>query len=222
MQGATILFSEMTPPPGQEAAFHGWYDEEHIPIRMAVPGFLSARRYAGDQGFLAVYEMYEPAILQSEAYSVVKTKPSELTRTMLGSVTGFTRYIGQEMAVRRRADGEPLAALDAPVLYVVRFTVPADRCAAFDDWYEQDHVPALMGCPDWLMVRRFRIIDGEPGTHNRMALHYLADQSALSSPAREAARATPWRARLAGEPWFAANYHVFDAIRPRQNGTLPS
>ena len=64
MQGASVLFSEMTPPPGQEQRFHNWYDEEHIPLRMDVPGFASAQRYRdlseNAKGFLAVYEMTDP------------------------------------------------------------------------------------------------------------------------------------------------------------------
>ncbi len=64
MQGASVLFSEMTPPPGQEQRFHNWYDEEHIPLRMDVPGFVSAQRYRdlseNAKGYLAVYEMTHP------------------------------------------------------------------------------------------------------------------------------------------------------------------
>ncbi|MFT8243696.1 hypothetical protein [Roseomonas sp. BN140053] len=221
MQGSTILFSEMTPPPSREDVFHRWYDEEHIPLRVAVPGFRSAQRYAATEapGFLAVYEMDTPAVLRSPEYGAVKGQPSALTRDMLGSVSGFTRYIGEEIAVRRRADGPeggPAAALDAPLLYAVWFTVPAERCDDFDAWYEQDHVPLLMSSPDWWMVRRFRIIDGEPGRFNRMALHYLGDEAAMRSPARDAARATPWRARLAAEPWFQGEYSLFRRHGARQ------
>lgn len=223
MQGTTILFSEMTPPAGREEEFHAWYDEEHVPLRVGVPGFVSARRYRdtgeGAKGFLAVYEMDAPDVLKSSAYGEVKGKPSALTKDMLANVSGFTRYIGQEMAVRRRAEGDAPAALDAPLLYAVWFQVPEDRCADFDAWYEQDHVPLLMESPDWLMVRRFRITDGEPLPYNRLALHYLADRAALSSPAREKARATPWRGRLAAEPWFKGTYSVFEALRPRQKPT---
>jgi hypothetical protein len=224
MHGSTILFSEMTPPDQQEAAFHAWYDNEHIPLRMAVPGFLSARRYRAtpEGGFLAVYEMTEPGVLKGEAYAEVKGRPSPVTKQMLGSVSGFTRYIGRELAVRRQTHGDPAAALDAPILYAVWFTVPEDHADAFDAWYEQDHIPQLMACPEWLMVRRFRISDGEPQGFNRLALHYLADRGALESPARAAARATPWRAKLAAEPWFVGSYSVFEAWRPRQIGRLPA
>lgn len=218
MQGTTILFSEMTPPEGQDAAFHSWYDEEHIPLRMNVPGFVSARRYGiDDTSFLAVYEMNAPTVLASDAYGVVKNQPSDLTRSMLGSVTGFTRYICDEISVRRGAVTAP-EALDAPILYAVWFTVPDEACDRFDAWYEQDHIPLLMDCPDWLMVRRFKVRDGEPGNFNRLALHYLADTSALDSPARAAARASDWRAKIAAEDWFKGTYSVFQAVRDRQPG----
>jgi hypothetical protein len=65
---------------------------------MEVPGFVSAQRYRdlADEalGFLAIYEMTDPAVLASPAYQTVKTKPSETTREMLNTVSGFTRYIG--------------------------------------------------------------------------------------------------------------------------------
>jgi len=223
MQGTGILFSEMTPPPGREEAFHAWYDEEHIPLRMAVPGFLSGQRYRdtteGAGGYLAVYEMTDLSALRSPAYGEVKNRPSDLTRDMLANVTGFTRYLGTETSVRRRADAGG-AALAAPLLYAVWFDVPEDRTADFDAWYEQDHVPLLMECPEWLMVRRFAVTDADPVPYNRLALHYLADRSALASPAREKARATPWRARLAAEPWFRGTYKVFERHGPRMPGRV--
>lgn len=223
MQGTGILFSEMTPPPGREDAFHRWYDEEHIPLRMRVPGFLSGQRYSdteeGARGFLAVYEMTDLSALRTPDYGAVKNQPSDLTREMLRSVSGFTRYLGTEISVRRRADAGG-TALEAPLLYAVWFDVPADRAADFDAWYDQDHVPLLMECPEWRMVRRFAVTDGEPGRYSRLALHYLGDRSALSSQAREKARATPWRARLAAEPWFKGIYKVFKRHGPRQAGRV--
>ncbi|WP_158808028.1 DUF4286 family protein [Beijerinckia sp. L45] len=224
MQGTSILFSEMTPPVGQESRFHDWYNEEHIPLRMDVPGFLSAQRYrdlADDaRGYLAVYEMTDPAVMASSAYQVVKTQPSDTTREMLSTVSGFTRYIGAEMGTRRQPGLSGAQALDAAVLYAVWFEVPESALPDFDAWYDLDHVPLLLGCKDWLMVRRFHILDGEPTKANRLALHYLADRSALEAPERAAARATPWRKRLAALPWFAGTYSVFEKHGPRQIGRL--
>lgn len=222
MRGEAILFSEMTPGANFASEFHDWYDHEHIPIRMNAPGFSSAQRYRADAGggFLAVYELSSPEALQTPAYQEIKGKPSERTRWMLDNVTGFTRYTCRSIAVAENADG-PTAALGAPVLYAVAFTVPEQDAAEFDAWNEQDHVPLLMQCPDWLQVRRFEVLNGEPEGFTRLTLHYLRDKSALQSKEREAARATEWRKRLAERPWFRGDYKVYHSFRPRQTGCDP-
>src|SRR5271154_5369789 len=105
----------MTPPADQEAEFNSWYDEEHIPLRMAVPGFLGAQRYVREgRNYLAVYDMDSPMILDTPAYKAVKDKPSELTKRMLGAVSGFSRYIGTSIGTQQRRP--PLAAIAAPFL----------------------------------------------------------------------------------------------------------
>ena len=217
--GETILFSEMTPPPDQEAAFNAWYDHEHIPVRMAAPGFRSAQRYRDGESlnYLAVYEMADPGALATPEYDRIKNQPSDTTRAMLGAVSGFTRYIGRSIGTHIGTHGAPGdELLSAPVLYAVFFEVPPARVAEFDSWYAEDHVPLLLDDPRWIGARRFDILDGAPHRHNRLALHYLADRLVLDSEARAKARATPWRARLAQEPWFAGRYLVFDSIGARQ------
>jgi len=217
MKGAAILFSEMIPDPSFEDDFHDWYDTEHIPIRMQAPGFVSAQRYRAHSGpeYLAVYEMDDLSALDSPAYRIIKSEPSERTRWMLKNVRGFTRYLGTETHCRLREVVDE-TALNAPVLYPVWFNVPVDRAKDFDDWYEQDHIPILLKCPDWRMVRRFSITDGEPETWTHLALHYLNNVEALESPERAEARRSPWRARLASETWFQGKYSLFDVFRERQ------
>lgn len=219
MQGPSILFSEMTPAPSWEGEFNTWYDTEHIPLRMAVDGFVSAQRYKSisDASYLAVYEMDSLDVLKSEAYGQVKNHPSALTKRMLDGVTGFTRYLGDQISEQRAAHAgqDPV---DADYLYTVFFNVPAERYQDFNEWYEQDHVPLLLECKDWLMCRRFLIKDGAPKTWSHLALHYIKDPRALDSPERQRARQSPWRAKLAGEPWFNGHYMVFARHMPRQVG----
>jgi hypothetical protein len=219
--GPAVLFSEMAPPPEAETQFNEWYDGEHIPLRMNVAGFRSAQRYriGNTRDYLAVYELDRPQVLSSADYAVVKNKPSDRTRTMLEAVTGFTRYIGNTVACAPD-DGNTFA--DAPVLYAVFFDVPADRLGDFDAWYGEDHVPLLLEDKRWLGVRRFAITDGEPGRFTRLALHYLADRAVLESDARRRARQTPWRARLASEPWFKGHYVIFDRLGERFMGRAKS
>ena len=54
-----------------EDELNRWYDEEHIAERMAIPGFLRARRFVAVEGgpkYLALYDLESPEVLQSTAY----------------------------------------------------------------------------------------------------------------------------------------------------------
>lgn len=197
---AGVLFSQMEPPAGTEEEFHHWYDTDHIPVRMAVPGFAAASRYEAVEGsprYLAIYELSDLAALQSPAYAKVKAEPSAATTKMLGAVSGFTRYIGEEIA-----DSGP-AGTTGPFIAVVAFAVPPSGEAEFDDWYDSEHSPLLLAAPDWLRVRRYRVIDGEGGPWTRLAVHELANLEVMDSPERARARQGPKRDALAERPWFA-------------------
>lgn len=187
LQTKAVLFSEMTPDSSWEADFNDWYDHEHIPLRMGVPGFQSAQRYVVPQtrNYLAVYEMDSPAVLRSAAYQSVKNNPSERTQRMLAGVTGFTRYIAEQVSDFRWQTTDLVEPLDAPYLCVELFEVPADREHDFNEWYDSGHAPLLLECTDSLMVRRFRIVDGEPKRWSHLVLHYLANRRALESRERE-------------------------------------
>lgn len=195
-----LLFSQMQPPPGSEEDFNDWYETEHIPARMALPGFASATRYRVVEGapdYLACYFLDDLAVLQTPEYQALKSEPTERTARMLSSVSGFTRYTCTELS-----DTGP-AERDAALLMVVAFDVPDDDAAEFDDWYESEHVPLLMQASGWLRVRRYRTLPGSDGPHwTHLALHELADASALDAPERERARSTTWRERLAARRWF--------------------
>src|SRR2546422_9765071 len=167
MQGTAILFSEMTPDSSWEDEFNDWYDHEHDPLRMGVPGFRSALRYVvpNTRNYLAIYEMDSTEVLRTPAYQSVKNNPSERTRRMLANVKGFTRYIGEQVG------DQASQSLDAPFLLTVFFEIPSE-------------IPLLLERKDCLMVRQFRIVDGEPKPWTHLVLYYLAGPVSLESPER--------------------------------------
>lgn len=204
VKGRAILFAEMTPAPGDEARFNDWYDNHHTPSHVeGVPGFLSAHRYADPDGpgYCAVYELDSPEALLHPEYRSRKFTPNPRTKAMLDSVSGFTRYIGREIDYALRP-GYGLEALDAEVLIAVFFVIPEDRRAEFVEWYRAEHTPMLLESADWRMVRHFDVVEREPEPFTHAMLHYVARREALEAPELAAARATPWRNRLAAEPWF--------------------
>lgn len=74
MTAKGFLLVTMQPPPAFEEEFNAWYDSEHIPERLGVPGILSARRYVGAGGhpkYLAMYDLENHAVMTSPAYLAV-------------------------------------------------------------------------------------------------------------------------------------------------------
>ena len=210
MKGGATLLSTMTPDLDWEDRFNKWYDTHYIPSRMALPGFVAAQRYrdAERPSYLVVYELESAAALQTPEYQRVRAQPNTESKWMLSNVTEATRYAGSEIFEQRRA-GLNADPLDAAFLVSVYFSVPDDRADEFNRWYNEEHVPMLLQCKDWQMCRRFAVDDGEPEPWTHLALHYLANESALKSPERAAANETPWRKKLADESWFRAKLQVF-------------
>ena len=59
-----FLLVTMQPPPAFEEEFNAWYDTEHLPERLAVPGFETALRFvciSGHPRYLAMYDLARPA-----------------------------------------------------------------------------------------------------------------------------------------------------------------
>ena len=48
--GTTILVVMMEVDPADDEVFNKWYDEEHLPERMSIPGYISARRFRLEDG----------------------------------------------------------------------------------------------------------------------------------------------------------------------------
>ena len=69
--GRTILLVMMDVEEGHEAEFDRWYNEEHLPERMEIPGYVSARRFKLEEGngvlkYLCIWELEDASPLESE------------------------------------------------------------------------------------------------------------------------------------------------------------
>jgi hypothetical protein len=86
LTGKGLLLVAIDVDPAHEAELHRWYDEEHIAERMAIPGFLRARRFRALEGgpkYLALYDLETPEVLESAAYrQATGPAATPLTRRM--------------------------------------------------------------------------------------------------------------------------------------------
>jgi len=193
-----LLFAVLRPEPGDLADFYAWYEAEHVAGRLGMPGFDQAHRYRTDddtdRGIL-LYELDGLAALQTPEYRALQESTRSVTEQRMGGLRQFVRVTGEVIQEYGEAAGP------APLLYAVAFAAPAADLDRLDAWYQDEHVPALLEADTWLGVRVVDVAASNTGW-TRLALHRLADESALSSPERRAAGRTPGRERLAELAWF--------------------
>jgi len=90
--GLLTVWNDIT--AADEAEFNAWYDEEHFPERLSVPGFLTARRY-GDVStplrYAAIYDTTSLAVLTSARYLERLANPTPRTRAIMPRFRNMTR-----------------------------------------------------------------------------------------------------------------------------------
>jgi hypothetical protein len=99
-----LLLTLTEPPPAIEEEFNAWYDTEHIPERLAIPGFRSARRWVSGRSYLATYELDSAAVLQSPVYLARYQNQTPWSRRCLGKCVTFKRWACEQV---EPGDAEP-------------------------------------------------------------------------------------------------------------------
>jgi hypothetical protein len=215
MNGLLLTITE--PPPQMEEEFNAWYDTEHLPERLAIPGFISARRWidpqapAGSGKYLATYELDSPQVLKSPEYLAhVGEHFTPWTKRCLSRCVLFRRWACTQILP---GDAPPDPA--ARALFFVCGDVPAEYEAEFNRWYDTEHIALLSAVPGVLRARRFLDPGGKP---RYIALYDLANADVPGSAAWGAALATPWAKRIdtltRDCEWILATYIAYEPLSP--------
>jgi hypothetical protein len=90
---------DVTIDPSREDEFNRWYDEEHVPEKLASPGFYSARRFkhhTDPHRYLALYEIEDGDLVTSPAYM---TQPiTEWNKSIMAAWERWDRNVWVEIA----------------------------------------------------------------------------------------------------------------------------
>ena len=180
-----------------EAEFNDWYDHEHGPARLGVPGIRGGRRYqALDDGkppWLALYELDSPDVIGSPAYKAVAAGVSERDKAVNSGLAVLDRRVYEQVS----SDGSPAADDPAPVVLAVALSVPAGAEEDLAAWYTREHIPMLLQVPGWRRIRRFRLVRALDGSApDFLSLHEVAGPEVLEEAGYRAAVSTPWRDRV--------------------------
>lgn len=184
---AAMNFSDV--PPDE---FHDWYDTEHIPERLAVPGFLNAERWIGSTDpkvSVALYDLESVGVLHSAPYRAVGgDNGSPWTMRVTSRTKMIIRLEGEQIR-----PGDALAPEGATALLVIAMNVAPEHEAEFNEWYNSEHLPALAGVPGVLCARRYR---GAGATQRYASIYHFATPDVPNTPAWKTAGGTPWTERM--------------------------
>src|SRR3954454_15128149 len=93
LAGKGMLLTSMDIDAADEREFNLWYDSEHLEERVAIDGFLEARRYvahAASPKYLCLYSTETFAVLDSPAYRTVLANPTLGSKTPLARLKTMT------------------------------------------------------------------------------------------------------------------------------------
>jgi hypothetical protein len=156
-----LVYADIDPQYDEE--FNAWYNTEHVPELLALPGFLDAARYEASKGgprYLAVYELQSADALETSEYKKWRAAPSAWSRRMAPTVIGtnVTRIVGQQIFPDRV---EMPDRRMAPALQIGRMSVPEASDEVWNAWYNGEYIPGYRQVPGVLYARRYRVVLGE-------------------------------------------------------------
>jgi hypothetical protein len=187
-----------------EVEFNDWYNDEHVPELLRVPGFLTGRRFraiVGEPQYAAMYELASAAALNEPLFHQARPahpKSTPATKKMWKYVQNLRRGIYQQIAQLDLAGGvEPGKSSH---LLLLGFDFDHSKEARFRDWWTKDHMSKLVGDRQ-LVGSEYYILDATSTDHkdppgNAIALYHLTSAESAQKPAWLADLPMPSCARI--------------------------
>jgi hypothetical protein len=98
LAGKGMLLTSMDIDASDEAEFNQWYDREHLLERVAIDGFLEARRYVAYQGspkYLCLYSTATFKVLDSPEYRTALMNPTDWSKKTLARFKNMIRAVAR-------------------------------------------------------------------------------------------------------------------------------
>lgn len=102
-KGVLVLWGSVDPTTTDENALNDWWTNEHLPERVCLPGFQSARRYRalepehGPNEYLALYETSDVQALASAEYLYALDHPTKKTVQFMPCLAKMSRFACEEI-----------------------------------------------------------------------------------------------------------------------------
>jgi hypothetical protein len=173
LAGKGMLLTSMDIDPADEPDFNRWYDREHLEERVAIAGFLEARRYVAHRGspkYLCLYSTETFDVLDSPAYRAALANPTDWSKTTMARFKNMIRAVARITVSRGNGRGAALG--------IVRLRPPREGT---------DGLRALL-----------HVLLDPAGSDGIISMHLIESDPALSRPISEA----PSTAHPGAGDWF--------------------
>src|SRR2546426_4339922 len=114
MAGKGMLLTSMNIDAAHEAEFNRWYDREHLEERVAIDGFLEARRYVAHEGspkYLCLYSTATLDVLDSPVYRAKLANPTDWSKRTMARFKNMIRAVARITINRGQGRGAALGIL---------------------------------------------------------------------------------------------------------------
>src|SRR4051794_4358431 len=112
--GKGMLLTSMDIDSTDERDFNLWFDSEHLAERVAIDGFLEARRYvahAASPKYLCLYSTQSFAVLDSAAYRTVLANPTPWSKSTMARFKNMIRAVAHITISRGQGRGAALGII---------------------------------------------------------------------------------------------------------------
>jgi hypothetical protein len=165
-KGVAVMMVMVDIAPEMDTDFNAWYEEEHVPDLMGMPGFLNAGRYQAIKGgprYLALYELESAGALQTPEYLNIRNNPSDWTRKISLATNGHSYVRNVYSQIYPEPNDENILGRGmAPALQVGRMEVPYDIESKYNEYYDTVRTPGNLTVPGCIHVRRYTALEGDP------------------------------------------------------------
>ena len=111
MAGKGMLLTSMDIDASDEAEFNRWYDREHLEERVAIEGFLEARRYIAYEAspkYLSLYSTKTFDVLDSPAYRAALANQTDWSKANIARFKNMIRAVARITISRGKGRGAVL------------------------------------------------------------------------------------------------------------------
>lgn len=186
-----------------------WYDNEHGPRRLTVPGVLGGSRWkrtdTQNPSWLAMFDITVPDVARGPGYLSIHAHLTPKDIEIMPRLQTYTHQVYQLVGSCVKPDTPP-HLLPASYIFVVHTEVTDEMEQEFNRWYDEEHMPMVCAMEGWIRGRRYKLVEsthhasgGQPPpdlSHRYLAIHELEREGFAGLVGFKESSDTPWRQEM--------------------------